>query len=389
MQKAPVNENRYIPAFFLSSAITAAISPYLAILLRDLGYSTIMVGIFLGIFEGAGIAGPLAFGYLADKSNKYRLLLVICCMVVALTAFPLALLINPLGSVLLLVLMAFCFKATISLLDAATTIQIGTTGNYGKIRVWGSIGYVAAMFYLQWTPFFKPVNAVHIAFWITALSLAAVIPIFIMPKTSGRVSISEGKPPEFHLGKKIISVYFVIGFLLIFLSRFAMTSFYTYFPLYLTEVVQWNAVGLIFGLSAASEIPFVFFSNRIIRRFGPLPLLALSATAVCVRLLLLSVFPYKMVFIFAQLLHSLCYGIFHPAAIEFFSRVFPPEKRGLGMSIYLALGTGLPTLISNMAGGVIVETQGYRPLLAIYAAVSGIAVLVYFGLCKKTVKVDN
>jgi len=42
--------------------------------------------------------------------------------------------------------MSFGFKPSVSLLDAATTITIGETGNYGKIRVWGSIGYVLAVF---------------------------------------------------------------------------------------------------------------------------------------------------------------------------------------------------------------------------------------------------
>jgi PPP family 3-phenylpropionic acid transporter len=89
------------------------------------------------------------------------------------------------------------------------------------------------------------------------------------------------------------------------------------------------------------------------------------------------------VIIAAQLLHSLCYGIYHPAAVQFISSVFPVEKRGIGMPVYLALGSGLPALIGNMTGGVIVEAVGYRPLFAIYAGSAAAAVLIYYVMRNK------
>ena len=386
MTSPVVNENRFIPSFFFSSVTYAAVTPFLALMVRDLGYNTILVGVLLGIFEGAGIAGPLVFGYCADRSKKYRLLLVASCVIPALSAFPLALLIHPLASALLIASLAFGFKANTSLLDAATTIQIGTAGNYGRIRVWGSISFVLTLLWLQWTPFLKPVSAVNIAFWITLVSAASIIPVFILPlskeKLSNKTNPVTDNTPKVAIGK-IVTVYFVIGFILVFFSRFSMVGFYTYFPLYLTEEVKWNAVGLMFAIASMTEIPCMIFSRVIIRRFGSLPLLALAAFGVCVRLLLLAVFPFKPVIVAAQLLHSLCFGIFHPAAIDFFTRVFPPEKRGLGMSVYLALGMGLPTLIGNIAGGAIVHAAGFRFMFGIYSAISGVMVLVYFVLRKR------
>jgi PPP family 3-phenylpropionic acid transporter len=184
-------------------------------------------------------------------------------------------------------------------------------------------------------------------------------------------------------GLPLLSVYFIGGFAIIFICRFAMSSVYTYFPLYLTESLQWNAVGLMFALSSAAEVPFMFISVKLLRRFGALPLLALSAGGIALRLLLWALFPYKPVIIAAQLLHSLCYGVYHPAAVQFISSVFPAEKRGIGMPVYLALGSGLPALIGNMTGGVIVEAAGYRPLFAIYALAAAVAVVIFYIMRKK------
>ena len=384
-----IKENRFIPVYILPFAGFAIITPYLALMVSYLGYNTLLIGILLGIFEGAGIAGPFVFGFWADRTGKYRLPLIVSCIVPALAAFPLAFFIHPLASALLLAIMAFGFRSIIPLLDAATTIQIGAAGNYGKIRVWGSISFVLTILLLQWTPFFKPVSAVNIAFWITLITSASIVPVMISRVFSHKTV--KNKTDEIPSGaalpsdNRFISAYFFAGIVLIFFSRFSMVAFYTFFPLYLTKSLEWNAVGLMFALATSTEIPCIFFSKLLIRRFGSLPLLALSAAAVFVRLMLLAVFPFKPVIIAAQLLHSLCFGIYYPAAIDFISGVFPPEKRGFGMSIFLALGSGLPLLIGNVAGGAITEAAGYRSLFAIYAAISGAAVLVY-GIVRKNIK---
>ena len=284
MTSPAVNENRFIPSFFFNSAVYAVITPFLALMVRGLGYSTFLVGILLGIFEGAGIAGPLVFGYVADRTQRYRFLLIASCVIPAMVAFPVALFIHPAASAVLLAIMAFGFKSNTSLLDAATTIQIGAEGNYGKIRMWGSIGFVVGTLGLQWTPFFKPDNAVSIAFWITLVSSVTIVPVLILPLASPELSyrkktkeaVNTAVPesmPGSHSDKKIITVFFVAGFIMIFLSRFSMAAFYTYFPLFLTEEVKWDAVGLMFALATSTEIPCIFFSGKIIRRFEPLPLL--------------------------------------------------------------------------------------------------------------------
>ncbi|MCL2191687.1 MAG: MFS transporter, partial [Treponema sp.] len=69
-------ENRFIPSYVFMFAVPAVTAPYLAIMLRDMGYSPIWVGILLGVFSGAGIVGPFAFGYWADRTGNYRHALV-------------------------------------------------------------------------------------------------------------------------------------------------------------------------------------------------------------------------------------------------------------------------------------------------------------------------
>jgi len=375
-----------IPTYALTFTAFAVVTPYLSIMVRGLGYSPVWVGILLGIFEGSAIAGPFLFGYWADKTGNFRSPIIVSCVLPAVTAIPLVLWIHPVISAILLAALAFGFRSTSSLLDAITTVRIGKSGDYGKIRAFGSISFIIFVLFLQWTPFLKPNNAKHIAFWMVITSLAAIIYLVILPRSSfAAIEHEQEKNSAKEKGIPLLSVYFIGGFAIIFLCRFAMSSVYTFFPLYLTETLNWNAVGLMFALSSASEVPFMFLSVILIRRFGALPLLALSAGGIALRLLLWALFPYKPVVIAAQLLHALCYGIYHPAAVQFISSVFPAEKRGIGMPVYLALGSGLPALLGNMAGGVIVESIGYRPLFAIYAGIAALGVVI-FGIMKSKSK---
>ncbi|MCL2191283.1 MAG: hypothetical protein FWB79_04785, partial [Treponema sp.] len=61
--------------------------------------------------------------------------------------------------------------------------------------------------------------------------------------------------------------------------------------------------------------------------------------------------------------------------------IFPPKTRGTGMSLFIALGTGLPSLIGTMIGGGILEAvagaEGFRLLFILYAAIAGLGIVIY------------
>ena len=381
-------ERKFIPSYILMFSVTAVAAPYLSILIRDLGYSPSWIGILLGISEAAGISGPFLFGFWVDKTGNYRASLVVSCIMPAFAIIPLVTWIHPVVSAVFLALLAASSRSCISMLDAITTIQIGKSGNYGRIRVWGSISFIVVSLMLQWTPFFKPVNAGNISLWMIAISVLAVIPFLLLPSALLKTSVikrtndtdsedsnSQNKDPD-EKNISLFSTYALCGFGIIFLSRVAMSIAYTYFPLYVTEILNWNMLGILVALAAVAEVPMFFISSRLIRRFGPIPLMVLSSIGIVVRLLIWAFLPYKSIIIFSQLLHSLCYGIFHPTAVYFVSSVFSAKNRGTGMSIYMAVGMGLPSLIGNMLGGVIIDTAGYKTLFIIYAFIAAASALV-------------
>ena len=266
------------------------------------------------------------------------------------------------------------------------------------------------MVFLQFTPVFVPNTAPNIAFWVIVCGLAGALLMLIIPKSyftsrpararqrvlsplrgnvpppppSLRVFGTEGAVQRHGTARKLWSPIFIIGFLIIFQSRLAMAPVTGFLSLYVVEHLRWDAVGLMWALSSGSEIVFIFLSKSLIRRFKALPLMAFSTFVILVRYAIILLFPSGGGIVVSQLTHSVCYGVFHPAAVSFISSCVPPERRALGMSLYLSLGTGVPTLLGNISGGFIVEYLGYRSLFLFFSlfAVSGL--LLYFATKKFT-----
>ncbi|MDR1229998.1 MAG: MFS transporter [Spirochaetaceae bacterium] len=364
----------------------ATISPYIAILIRSFGFSQTVTGLLLGAAEISAIAAPFFFGAWADKRSDYKTTLLSVLLLSLGSAAAIFWIKNPLVCALFIPLASAGYRSTIPLSDAVITVNIGRTGNYGKIRAVGSIAFVVIMLALQLTPFYRPVNAVNIAFWnlITAALLLGVVLCLPVPFLRPSRKPDPVKPVHAATGKSrsIWTPVFIAGVAIIFLNRLAFSPLQSYLSLYAVEYLQWDAVGLLYAVSATSETPLIFLSNKLINRFGALKLIAVTTAAVAVRLLCIALFPFKIMLITTQLLHSLTFGVFHPAAVAFIATNVPPEKRAVGMTVYMSLGTGFPTFIGNVAGGAIIEHFGYRTLFGSFIFFALLALSLYF-VCEK------
>jgi PPP family 3-phenylpropionic acid transporter len=374
---------RYLaPAYFFIFAIFSVISPFLSIMVRGLGYSPPLVGILLAVFEAAGIAGPFILGGLADYLGRYKPGLYITIILMVIAGIPLALIRHPLASAFFLCLMAIGYRSCPGLMDAITTIIIGKNGNYGKIRSVGSIGFVIVVLILQWLPLLPRKTPLNIAIWLTIISAVTFIPICMIPSRYTETGLHPGRR-RFKAGyrgtaSRLWTPLLVLGIILIALSRFAMTPVNGFFYLYLVEAIQWDAAALMSAIAAASEVALIFFSGAIIRRFGSLRVLVFSSLIVTLRLLVYAFLPYRPSIALAQVLHAFCYGLFHPGAVAFISKCVPPERRALGMSLYISLGSGLPALFGNFIGGFIIEQLGYPALFVFFSLFPVLTLPVYF-----------
>jgi PPP family 3-phenylpropionic acid transporter len=385
-----MSRSRFALSYFALFAIYGVSTPYLQILVRNLGYEPAAVGLFLGLFEVVGIAGPLIIARLADSRGAYRPSLFACAALTIAPLPPLVLLHEPIATALSLVVLSLGIRSMVPIMDASTVaMSTGRRGwDYGFLRATGSAGFVLVALVLQLIPGFDRSPSRVIALWIGAIAAAFGLSILLLPE-SGRGATESPKASSTSAssaargGKSAASGVFMLGLVVIALGRLAMASVNSFFSLYLVDEVKWDAVGGMWALAACAEIPLMMLSGRIVGRLGPMGATALGTAAIALRLAIYALFPNPAGVVAAQLLHSLCFGLLHPAGVAFVALMVPPERRARGMAAYISFGVGLPSFLGSALGGIVVQEWGYRALFASFI-VFALAAMALFAAKRKS-----
>lgn len=372
---------RFGISYVMLFAIYGISSPYLQLMIRRLGYAPSAVGIFLGLFELIGITGPIVLARNADSKGAYKPYLIASGLMILVGLATLVPFRIPVITIISLSLLSLGLKTPIPVLDAALFRAMETTApkesrglNYGLLRSLGSVGFVIVTLIVQSIRGFDAASSLTMALYMGILTAFYLGGLLFLSETG----IQQQKAHKEKLSFAWIDSVFIIGILVIALGRLAMAAVGSFFSLYLTEELEWHAVGAMWALAAISEIPFIALSWKFIKKHSPMTGIAIASLAIVIRLLIYALFPSPAGAIAGQLLHSLCYGLFQPAAIVFVSLKTPPEKRATGMAIFMGFGVGLPAFVGSALGGSIVELLGYRGLFGSYTLFAVASLLVFY-----------
>jgi len=373
--------------YFLLYVSFGILVPYLQLYLKARGYTPSRIGVLLGIYALAGIAGPLFVSRLADSRTAYRALLFGSLAASAIAFVPLQLTTRFLVAAVLLALIGASYLSSAPLLDSAVSrILPDPARQYGRFRVAGSIGFIVISLVLQFgAPRFfgagsgdagrDPSLPILVAFCCAALCAAGAA-VFLprVPRSRPRPHAAESLRRANAFDMRFWAVIAVV-----FLGRFGMGAYYSFFSLYLKATFGGAAgVSLLWAIGSVAEIPPMWFSGRLIARWGLRAVLAVSLAAIMLRLGLFVVAPSLPVIALAQLLHAFTFGTFHTAAVSYVNAAIPAERRGLGMAIYNAVGIGCASFLASVAGGYIIEAHGYVALYLLYAAVPLAGIVLLF-----------
>lgn len=365
--------------FFFLYTTFAVVAPYLQIFLRVRGFAASEIGLLLGSFEIAGVAGPLVIGQLADRTGRYRRVLI--AAIVASVAFFLPLRFAEALPVALFfaVALGFAYKPGIPLTDALATRSLpDPTHQYGRVRIAGSLGFVVGSLVFQFSGLLDASSATSILLCFAGASVFHVAAATTLPRSTESHAAAGPNPG----GLTAFDWVFWLGIAVVFLGRFGITAHYSFFSLYLVEEFGYQWVSLVWVVGAAAEIPVIFFSGALIRRFGLGAMFAAALLGVSARLVVYTLATGLPAVVGAQLLHALTFGVFHTAGVAFVQLKVHPSRRALGMAVYMSLGIGVPGFLGSAAGGYLLEHLGFRTMFGSYAVVPILGVLLLLLLRK-------
>jgi PPP family 3-phenylpropionic acid transporter len=132
--------------YFFYFAFVGAFSPYWSLYLQSLSFDALQIGILMSLLLVTRIFSPAIWGWLADHTGK-RVRVMQAAAVCGFISFCGFFFVESFMWVFLAMLsMSFFWSASLPLMEAITLSHLGeSTEKYGRIRSWGSLGFVLAV----------------------------------------------------------------------------------------------------------------------------------------------------------------------------------------------------------------------------------------------------
>ena len=368
-----------LPAFALLSftyfAAIGLFNPYAPLWFKELGFSTLAIGGIAALQSCTRIVGPYAWGWLGDHTGRRVFLIRLACIGCVVSAASL-LLVESLWPVAAVTALLFLANSGVvplyetSLAHLLTNRQGLDAGRYGRVRVWGSVGFIASVTAYGFVLERLGVQAFP---WIVAgMNLLLLWAATRLPRGHEQVSHDEPAPAALPLLKQPEVAWF---FASIFFTVLAHTAVYAFFSLYLVHLGYGKtAVGALWAVAVAVEILFFWTQGRFFARLSPQGWLQLVAAVTTARFAATAGAGHlAWVLVLAQMSHAVTFAAHHAACISMVHRLFPGRARGRGQALYTILGYGLSGVLGGFGGGWLIEHLGYEATFWVSAGAGGLA----------------
>jgi len=350
--------------YFFYFAALGALLPYWALYLQSLGFSHAQIGQLMAILPATKVISPNLWGWLADHTDRNVLLIrVSSCLAAA--SFALVFWGDGFAWLALTtLLMGFFWNAPMPLFEAVTLSYLHHDSHrYSRIRIWGSIGFVAAVSAVGWAlNTFLLIECLPSVLFGLFLGMGLVA--LVLPGRSVRVQgAAAGSLAEIFRRPGVVA--FFVACLLI---QLAHGPYYTFFSVYLKESgYDAEQTGLLWSLAILAEILLFGFMRPIFQRFSLRRVLLVAIALSVARWWLIAEWVDSVAaLVFAQLLHAASFGAAHVAAIQFIHQHFAWPHQGKGQALYSSLSFGLGGMLGSYASGEV--WAGLGPVFVFNAA---------------------
>jgi PPP family 3-phenylpropionic acid transporter len=345
-------------------------TPFLPVWLNWRGLSSAEISIviaaplFLRLFVSPFIAMA------ADGSGTHRWYLVVLAWMSL--AFVLALAASPAFSAILLfaVALMLCNSTIMPLVETVAVTGVRHRGlDYGRMRLWGSLSFVAANFVGGFAIYSFGGGA---GIWLIAIGcvLTVLAAHYLPPDQRAEETIRPTLPiwrsSALHelLGQKEFCFFLVAAGLVM----AAHATFFTFgILLWQKQGISAAWCGTLWAIGVFAEVMLFSVSGRAVARIGAARLIALGAAAWILRWSVMAFEPPLAVLIPLQLLHGATYGASHIGAIHFIHERVARDKQGTAQSLYATMAAGVALGGATLIAGWIYARAGSFSYLGMVA----------------------
>jgi NHS family xanthosine MFS transporter len=331
---------------------------------------------FGAIFSTMGIASifmPAITGIISDRFINAEKLYGIMHILGSLVLFTLPLVENPTTFFWVILLNMLFYMPTLSLsitvaYSALKNNNLDVVKDYPPIRIWGTIGFIAALWTVSLTYNETSVNQFYIA---SAVALALGIYSFTLPKCPPLMNKVTDRSFTSTLGLNAFALFkqpkFAIFFIFSLLLGAALQLTNAYGDTYLhdfknidlykdTIAVKYPAI--IMSISQISETLFILAIPFFLRKFGIKYVMLFSMLAWVLRF---GLFAFGnpaeglWMIVLSCIVYGMAFDFFNISGSLFVETQTTPEIRGSAQGLFMMMVNGFGALFGSFASGVIID----------------------------------
>lgn len=321
--------------------------PFWPLWLEGRGFDATEIGFLLAGAYLAKLAVNPFVGHVVDRWNDRRKPLVALALV-SVAGFALFHFTGGFwGAMALTIIATGAFAAMIPVGENLTmTTAHMHSMDYGRIRLWGSLAFVAASvacgrILLD--------SSREIILWLIVGGLAAALATCIAVPGTRTAAQAPSPMKAGALLRRPLFLLFLGTTSLIQVSHLIYYGFAT---------LHWKAAGIaddtigwLWAEGVIAEVVLFAFSGSIVRRLGPARLITLAAVGAVARWIMLALTTDVNFLAASQLLHAATFGALHLGAMHFVTRAVPHEMSARAQGVYSSVALGLAPGIVMLGTG--------------------------------------
>ncbi len=357
--------------YLLYFAFVGVFAPYWSLYLKSLAFSPFQIGVLMSLLQVARIFAPNLWGWLADHTGRGVHLVKVAAGMSLITYLGVFAGQSFAWLFVVMAVMSFFWSASLPLMESITLRHLGDgASRYGRIRLWGSVGFVLAVISMGYALDYLPIRAL---LWVV---LGLMIGIFLFSRW-----IPEPHPLPYQkdvshvwsiVRRPEVTAFLAAGFLM----AAAHGVYYTFYSIYLVDHgYSKGAIGWLWSVGVLCEILVFLWMPRLVTAFGLRNILLTSFMLATVRFLLIGFGAQWLgIIVLAQMLHAATFGSYHAASVAVIHQFFRGRHNAKGQAIYTSVSFGLGGTIGGLWSGWLWEPAGAE----ITFAVSSISTLIAF-----------
>jgi PPP family 3-phenylpropionic acid transporter len=356
-------------------AAVGAAAPYLPVYYRSLGLTLDAIGLLAAVAALSALAAAPAWGLLADRFHRSRLVLPAACIAAAACAAALGLTSAPVVAALFAVLYALTFAGIGPILDARALETVADDQHrYGRLRVWGSASFVISTIVVGALIQATNVRSMFIVV-VGALAATAIVAVGLRSLGSGK-TMPRLTGLEAVLRNRLV-MSFVAAVLVVWSASTAINGFLS---IYLVDIgASETLVGMAWALGAAVEIPIMIAFPMLARRAGVGRLVLVGAGLLLLRAVAISVVRDPVLVVLTMALHGGGFALVLVGGVTYVARHAPRGAAATAQGVLSGVVFGLGPAIGPGIGGAIARELDLPGLfvVAAFASLAGLVGLIW------------